>query len=350
MKVIVVGAYGFTGKLVCQQLNSEDIDFSIAGRSEQELDLLKNKYESIDKIIVADINTKIGVDKILDFDIVINCVGPFQVYADLLLEEVVKKGKIYFDISGEEVFVENSIGKYSKKAIESHALIVHAAAFESALVDVLVNLIMKELPKTTTIKSYYRFEKSKPSPGTRFTMKLSKFRDSFVIKNGEKICIENLENKEKVHLRDEVHYTMFYPMPEVPLIRYKFGLKNISSYLLVEDELSASISLNTNIDKGDIDKVIGRFIKRKTKGPTEEQRKEQYFDIIVKSEDENKKVYQLQLSGTDMYLVTAKIISYLVKTQLKEPRSLRGIVTPYELLNGRVEDFFRYVGVELESN
>lgn len=349
MKVIVVGAYGFTGKLVCKQLDAENIPFDIAGRNVEELNLLKNKYMHINSILVVDITSDDGVEKICDSDLIINCIGPFGVFADKLLDKIVESGKIYFDISGEEVFVSNSIEKYYYKAKSTKAMIVHAAAFESALVDVSANLLLKEYPDITTLKSYYRFEKSKPSPGTRFTMKLSKYRKAFVIENGEKISIDkrNIKNEASVKIRDDIYYPMHYPMPEVPLLNYKLGLENISSYLLT-DEMSASLS-KAQITEDNIENVIERFKKRKVKGPTEEQRAVQYFDLIVRVFDKQKQMHEVILSGTDMYLVTAKVISYLVKKQLRSMNKLSGIVTPYELLDGEINEFFNYLGVDFNK-
>jgi short subunit dehydrogenase-like uncharacterized protein len=118
---------------------------------------------------------------------------------------------------------------------------------------------------------------------------------------------------------------------------------------LLTDELSASISLNKNVDYKNINKEIERFQKRKNKGPTEEQRKKQFFDLIVKCEDEKGNKNSMILSGNDMYLVTAKVISYLVKQQLKSIRKFKGILSPYELLKGSETEFFEYVGVKEET-
>ena len=344
MKVIVVGAYGFTGKLVCQQLNSENISFAVAGRDTVKLKQLATELDAISKIITTDITTKKGVEPILDYDIIINCIGPFQLYSDQILEQAVTHSKCYFDITGEEVFVSESIDKYSQIAVDNKATIVHAAAFESALVNVLTHLLVQKHPDIIGINTYYHFEKSKPSPGTRFTMKLSKYSDSFFIIDGKKVAISDLEDTKPkvVKIRDENYFTMPYPMPEIPLIYEKFGINNIASYLLT-DAFSATMSFTKREAQNSMGKEIEKFQNRKPKGPTAAQRKVQYFDVLVEGFTEKGAKSQFHLSGTDMYLVTAKTISFLVKEQLKKPTKNYGILSPHELLIGKENEFFNYI-------
>ena len=347
MKIIVVGAYGFTGKLVCQQLNSEKIAFAVAGRDTTKLESVADEFDIVNEIITTDITTKEGVDFILNYDIIINCVGPFQLYSELLLEKVVAHSKTYIDITGEEIFVSESIEKYSEIAKQNKALIIHAAAFESALVNVLTHLLLQKNTAITSINNYYRFEKSKPSPGTKFTMKLSKYRDGFFIVDAKKEPINSLEDlTDPIKIREEIYFPIPYPMPEIPLIHYIFGVKNIASYLLV-DAFSANISFVKKEDKNSLTKEIDKFQNRKTKGPTVEQRKAQYFDLIVAGVTDKGEKNIIIISGNDMYLVTAKIISFLIKNQLRNPTTSSGILSTHELIKGKEKAFFEYIGVKV---
>lgn len=350
MKIVIVGAYGYTGKLVCQQLNNEKITFAVAGRNTEQLEQLARKHTAISKVITTDISTKKGISPLLDYELIINCIGPFQLYSNVLLEAVVMHSKLYFDITGEESFVAESITKYSKITKRNKATIVHAAAFESALVNILTHLLVQKHPDITSINTYYHFEKSKPSPGTRFTMKLSKYRDAFFMIKGEKIMISDLENNKSkaVIIRNEKYFTMPYPMPEIPLIYEKFGINNIASYLLT-DQFSAAMSFTKKQELNNMDKEKEKFLSRKIKGPTEEQRTAQYFDILVEGITEKDDKKQLVLSGIDMYLITAKIISFLVKNQLKKPTQKHGVLSPHELLIGKEEAFFEYIEVALNT-
>lgn len=344
MKIVIVGAYGYTGKLVCQQLNNEKITFAVAGRDKMQLDLVKDSYSYISESITTDITQKQGRSFVADFDIIINCVGPFQLYSEMLLEQVVVHSKVYFDITGEESFVAESITKYQEIAKKNKATIVHAAAFESALVNVLTHLLVQKHPDITSINTYYHFEKSKPSPGTRFTMKLSKYRDTFFIIKGKKEPIASLKNTEatSVKIRNKNYFTMPYPMPEIPLIYEKFGVNNIASYLLT-DQFSAAMSFAKKEEQDSMGKEIEKARNRKTKGPTKEQRTAQYFDILVEGITERGDKEQLILSGTDMYLITANIISFLVKNQLKNPIQKYGILSPHEFIIGKEDVFFKYI-------
>jgi len=346
MKVVVVGAYGFTGKLICAQLSQEGIPFAVAGRNTEKLDMLQGEYKTVTTVITTDITQKTGCSFVSDYDIIINCVGPFEVYANQLLDQVIKQSKVYFDITGEETFVANSIVHLHQTAQQNKALIVHAVAFESALASLVAYQLIKRNNNVKSINSYYRFEQSKPSPGTRFTMKLSKYRDTFFVIDGARIGLDQLhEEKRSIQINDEVYFTMPYPMPEIPFIQEEYGIPNIASYLLT-DEFSASLAVAKNTDKANLKAEIQKLSKRKPKGPTPTQRAAQYFDLVVETSSTKGEKDRIRLSGVDMYLITAKVIAFFTKKQLANQPKKFGVCSPHELLLDDAEEFLKYIGVE----
>lgn len=343
MKIIVVGAYGFTGKLICAQLSNMAISFAIAGRNTEKLRLLQKEFQTIKEIRTTDITLEKGCDFVSDYDLIINCIGPFDVFSKLLVTEAVKQSKVYFDITGEEVFVANSIAMYHKMAIQNKALIVHAVAFESALASLLAYQLIQRNINVKHLNTYYHFNQSKPSPGTRFTMKLSKYRDTFFVIDGKNVAIEDLSQfKTPISIAQDVYYTLPYPMPEIPLLQHKFGIQNIASYLLT-DELSASIATAKNLDKKKLSIEIQKFTKRKPKAPTKEQRAAQSFDLLVESITDKGYKDSLLWSGSDMYLLTAKIIAFFVKTQVNNRPNKYGVISPHELLIGNEIAFLDFL-------
>ena len=100
MKVIVLGAYGYTGSLVCKELMSSRIEFAIAGRNKEKL--LRFKEELACNILteVIDLTNEEEVKNLVEnYNVFVNCVGPFTETATYLLKYISIFGKSYFDIT-----------------------------------------------------------------------------------------------------------------------------------------------------------------------------------------------------------------------------------------------------------
>ncbi len=120
MKITVVGAYGYTGKLICQELENHQLKFSVAGRDAEKLELLKSSLNSNPTSIEGDItNTDTAQKIIAQSDIIINCAGPFTEESNHLLSLVAKSGKAYLDITGEIGFIKNSHESFHEEAVKS---------------------------------------------------------------------------------------------------------------------------------------------------------------------------------------------------------------------------------------
>ena len=132
MRISIVGAYGFTGKIICEEFNKIKYSYSIYGRNINALNELKKgnsnikNSKSINLRIIGDVNYLIE-----NSDVIINCAGPFSEESLLLVKNVAKSGKIYLDISGEIGFIKNSRDYLQEISVKNKSLIIHGCAFES---------------------------------------------------------------------------------------------------------------------------------------------------------------------------------------------------------------------------
>ncbi|MCG8701077.1 MAG: saccharopine dehydrogenase NADP-binding domain-containing protein, partial [Bacteroidales bacterium] len=77
MKILVLGAYGFTGNLICKELPKRKLHFSIAGRKLDKLEEIKEKSYYVENIHKLDSSEKSAIDKTIEpYDLIINCIGP----------------------------------------------------------------------------------------------------------------------------------------------------------------------------------------------------------------------------------------------------------------------------------
>ena len=90
--IVVHGATGFTGKLICEYLSlnndKERIKWSISGRNEEKLSAIAKKY-NID-YFVADAYNKQSLDIITSkTKLIISVVGPYAIYGKDLIQSCI---------------------------------------------------------------------------------------------------------------------------------------------------------------------------------------------------------------------------------------------------------------------
>lgn len=347
MKIIVLGAYGYTGQLICEELIHAKIDFVGVGRDEVRLSNLSKqltkplKYEQFDMLDpkqVANILTR--------FDVFINCIGPFAETAMHLLEQLVKmEHKYYLDLTGESFFVQNSYDMFHHLTQKNKTTILHSCAFESVLTNLMANKLLEGDTSVQSIMSYYHLGKAKPSPGTKLTMKLAKYNPLVLFENGEAVPIKDVEIVDIGWQKIGLFTAIPYPLPEICFFKWETKAKEIGSFLLVDKEEASFMKFKPPAKTKD--EVINKFRSRNEKGPTVEQREEQKFIIVVEVKGVNF-VRNIQLEGEDMYRLTAKIIRYFVQTILAGNHERNGVLSPNQFLK-QDHDFFGSLKLKLEN-
>jgi short subunit dehydrogenase-like uncharacterized protein len=81
MRISIVGAYGFTGKIICEEFNKINYSYSIYGRDIENLNELKRENSNI--INLKSINLRLIKDVnyiIENSDVIINCADGKNLY------------------------------------------------------------------------------------------------------------------------------------------------------------------------------------------------------------------------------------------------------------------------------
>lgn len=352
MKIVLVGAYGYTAQLICELLHQNNFTFSIAGKDDAKLLLLQKNFDSIQNCRSVDLRNETEVSLLVDdFDVLINCAGPFTEEASLLIGKIAtSQNKVYLDITGELGFVKNSHEKFDAIAKTNHTTLLHGCAFESMCVDLVLNLIHADLGDITEVKSFYRFHHTKPSPGTRMTMKLSKFRKSESILNGRWQEINTNLQQEEIQFDDgKIAIATPYPLPEIAFAFWKFKPKSVLSYLILSKEEAMFVGSNLQLESS-IEDELQKLKQRKTTGPTSEERKNQRCEISVQAKNSVGRIRTISLVGTDMYLMTAKCILESIKRISKVKTSDFGVIRPSDLFVGGELKLLNQLGMRLSEN
>src|SRR3954453_742754 len=138
LDVIVYGATGFVGRLTADYLAShapEDVRIGLGGRSQQRLETVRASLGDRAAgwpLVVADSSDHAAVAALAQrTTVVATTVGPYRKYGGPLAGACAAAGTHYADLTGEVLFVRETMGAYHDRAVASGARIVHACGFDS---------------------------------------------------------------------------------------------------------------------------------------------------------------------------------------------------------------------------
>ncbi len=184
LDIIVYGATGFTGRLVCEYLNSQygvggDVKWAMAGRSQEKLTQVRDEMGiPVDvPLVVADASSPQSINAMVErAQVVLTTVGPYQLYGSDVVRACAEAGIDYVDLCGEPAWMHEMIAAHGDAAKASGARIVFSCGFDSIPFDLGVYFLQQSAREklgapVTRIKGRVRAMKGTFSGGTLASFK-----------------------------------------------------------------------------------------------------------------------------------------------------------------------------------
>ena len=148
LDIVVFGATGFVGRLVAEYLAAHaptGVRIGLAGRSAEKLDAVRSSLGSTAAdwpLLVSDAADRASMDVLArSTTVVATTVGPYARYGMPLVEACAEAGTHYADLTGEVLFVRDTLAHCADTARASGARIVHSCGFDSVPSDLAVLLL-----------------------------------------------------------------------------------------------------------------------------------------------------------------------------------------------------------------
>ncbi|MDA4110696.1 saccharopine dehydrogenase family protein [Mycolicibacterium holsaticum] len=144
LDIVLYGATGFVGKLTAEYLAraAGDARIALAGRSQEKLLAVRDTLPAAAQswpLITADASQPSSLNAMAArTQVVVTTVGPYIKYGLPLVAACAAAGTDYADLTGEPMFIRQSIDLHHKQAIDTGARIVHSCGFDSIPSDLTV--------------------------------------------------------------------------------------------------------------------------------------------------------------------------------------------------------------------
>src|SRR5277367_2908840 len=125
--VIVYGASGYTGRLICEYLREYNVPFVAAGRDKARIQEALDKVPGIEIVEVAHDVAPL-TELFAGASVVCNTVGPFAQYGREVVEACLAAGSHYLDTTGEQDWLIDCDDNYGKRMADKGLLLAPGVA------------------------------------------------------------------------------------------------------------------------------------------------------------------------------------------------------------------------------
>jgi len=353
--IVVYGATGYTGRLVCEYLNETygvggDVTWAMGGRSQEKLEKIRDEL-GLDKsvaLVVADTGDQSTVDDMVGrTKVLLTTVGPFQTYGSGVVKACVEAGTDYVDLCGEPAWMKDMIEQYDETAKKNSARIVFSCGFDSIPSDIGI-LLLQETAKEKFGAPFARVKgrvvgmSGSASGGSvasfKATMAAAKEKpEMFGVLVDPFALTEDFAGPEQPG-GDKKIFEEEYDRYAAPFVMATINTKNVhrSNFLLghaygedfVYDEMlllpkrKEGEGKSEGKEKGSADMAFDMSLKP-GEGPTKEERESGFYEIWYSGTNADGNFLRVVVKGDRDagYGSTAKIVSeaaiYLVKNEGK---------------------------------
>jgi short subunit dehydrogenase-like uncharacterized protein len=359
--IIVYGATGYTGRLVCEYLNKQygvggDISWAMAGRSQDKLEQVRDELGipvSV-PLIVADASSSSSVDALVQrAQVILTTVGPYQLYGDDVVRACAQAGTDYVDLCGEPAWMHDMITAHGEAAEASGARIVFSCGFDSIPFDLGVFFLQQVAQEkiggvVSRVKGRVRSMQGTFSGGTLASFKATM---AAAAKNPEMINVLMNPFALTEGFTGPEQPSGFAPIYEedlgswsAPFVMATINTKNIHrSNLLLEHAYGENFVYDEMLltgpgDSGEAianavaaDKSMAENPIKPGEGPTKEERENGFYEVLFVGSNAEGSTVSVSVKGDrdPGYGSTSKmIVESAVCLLLNPDTKTRGILTP----------------------
>ena len=343
--ILLLGATGFTGTLCAASLDRLEAPYILAGRNLEQLQVLEkscNHAQGIRQIDAEDpASLHAGFE---DISVVLSTVGPFRRYGAQVVQTAIDAGVHYVDTTAEQPFMHTLYKDHHQNALDKGLTILtgHACDFTFAYAGAAI--ADEAVGGMTHCHSYHGLDPFRPSPGTAVSaLEMIKapyltYQDGQFTKQPRKWRATEVDLPG---VGTRYHAVAFPGGDTILLPRDYPGLVSCSSDLLLPKKEADGFAgfdyfrpLLSALTPGFVINQVSRLLRNKLPHPTESERQEGLWHVIVEGSNAEKKA-QVLIQGNDVYGISGDCAALAAYWLQKGKARTAGVTTTGRAFDAR---------------
>lgn len=383
--LILMGASGFTGRLVAEHLHQRNprLSWAIAGRDKEKLEAIRSEYAPSADVVICDSLSREDVRSLASSSkVVASTAGPFAKIGTPLVEACALSGTDYVDITGETQWIRDMLDAYHDVAQENGARIINCCGFDSLPSDLgtylLANSLRMKNSQLECIGVITRL-RGRLSGGTFASMqhlvKAAKVKEVARVL-AHPFCLnprplpklrEPSDQTGAVFLDDLNMWTTPFLMAGINtrIVRRSEALRGYEPTDLIYHEAvrarnrGKAVLNSTMLGLGLVSQFFAPtralsslFLPKPGEGPTAEERQNGSFTMEIFGRQQGEATYAEKVTvhadSDPGYSATAKMLGESALSCLDVPRTHTGMLTPSVALGTHLIERLQAVGISFE--
>ncbi|MBT6489061.1 MAG: NAD(P)H-binding protein [Deltaproteobacteria bacterium] len=309
--ILLLGATGFTGKLCAAALDRLEVPYILAGRNPDKLQALQKNCTHAQGFRQVDVKDPTSLQKgFEDISVVLSTVGPFRRYGMPVVQAAIKAGAHYVDTAAEQPFMNSVYNEHHQEALDKNLTLLTGHACDFTFAYLGAALADEAVGEMTRCHSYHGLDPFRPSPGTavsalemikapyltyasgQFTKQPRKWRS-------QAVGLPGVGNR---------YHAVPFPGGDTVLLPHHYpALLSCSSDLLLPQKEAEGFAgfdffrpLLSVLTPGFVINQASRLLQNKLPHPTEEERQEGLWHVVVEGGNADKSTRVL-IQGNDVY-------------------------------------------------
>lgn len=375
--VTVLGATGYTGRLVAAEAVRQGLEVRLAGRRRAALQALADELDGRASVTVADVDDPSSLRALAQGStLLVSTVGPYVRLGRPVVEAVLEVGCHYLDVSGEVPFLAWA-HEQAERAAAAGVTLLPGFGFDGVPGDLLAGLAANHDPgpglgapapvsslgalapvsglgalaPVHSARVAYRVHAGRVSGGTARSV-LDILAGGGAAWTGGRLVSEPVAARRwRVAFPEPVgpRGAVSFPAPEVVTVGRTTGARQVRAYLVVPGSVLAPAAARpvqalTRAAAGTpIWSVVQRAVERLPEGPDRQARARVRSAVLVELNGPAGVRGAWARMG-DPYETTARIVVGVARRVLDRGSALPGVLTPTQALGGEAGDLLDEVG------
>lgn len=324
-RIVLFGATGYTGRLTAAALVEHGAEPLLAGRNRAALETLAAELGGELEVAVADVSQPAGVRALLtDEDVMVSTVGPFTRWGAPAVEAAIDAGTPYLDSTGEPPFIRRVFEQWGPKAKAAGTPLLTAMGYDWVPGNLAAALALDEAgPTATAVEVGYFLTGGGGgfSGGTMASTIAAMLEPGFAFRGGRLVTEANARHVRSYDVRDRdrpavsaassEHFTLPAQFPQVQDVEAFLGWFGSASRPLQAGSIGLAALTRIPGAKPGLERVLGRFAKGSTGGPTEAERAASGSHVLAIARDAaGEALAEIRLEGVNGYTFTAAMLAW----------------------------------------